>query len=96
MFSYYYYPDNDTSKEKIYVDETGIYDQGNGAYTIDVSINFMAAAGQKAVKIVQVLKVIAVILVLVGVALIIYAWYRADKKYYEKSKKTPRIRKSKK
>ena len=95
MFNYYYYPDNDKSNEKVYLDETGIYDEGNGAYTIDVPLNFMAAAAQKGGKMVQALKIIAVILVVVCIALIIYAWYRADKKQYEKDKKTPRKRKTK-
>lgn len=95
MFNYYYYPDNDKSNEKVYLDETGIYDEGNGAYTIDVPLNFMAAAAQKGAKMVQALKIIAVILVVVCIALIIYAWYRADKKQYEKDKKAPRKRKTK-
>lgn len=95
MFNYYYYPDNDKSNEKVYLDETGIYDEGNGAYTIDVPLNFMAAAAQKGAKMVQAFKIIAVILVVVCIALIIYAWYRADKKQYEKDKKAPRKRKTK-
>lgn len=95
MFNYYYYPNNDKNNEKVYLDETGIYDEGNGAYTVDVSLNFIAAAAQRAAKIVQALKIIAVILVVVCIALIIYAWYRADKKQYEKDKKTPRKRKTK-
>lgn len=91
MYKCYYYPGNDTSGTKIYVNDSGMFYQGDKK--VDVSTSFIFAGLQRVSKIVDALRYIAIALIIVVIAVLIYIWYRADKKRQQTKKKENRAHK---
>lgn len=85
MYKCYYYPGNDTSGTKIYVNDNGMLYLGD--IKVDVSTGFILAGLQRVSKIVDALKYIAIALIIAVIAVLIYVWYRADKKSRQAQKK---------
>lgn len=85
MFRCYYYPDNDKSQEKVYLESDGIYHYPDGTTTKNVALVFMLAAMVYMSRIIAALKIAAVVIVVLLVVLAIYMWYRADEKRYKEA-----------
>ncbi len=74
----YYYPGNDTTKNKIYLDN-GIYKDSSGSTCLP-GMSFMLAPFATLNKIASAAQWAAVVLALAIVAILIYFWYRSFKK----------------
>lgn len=83
MFRCYYYPDNDKSQEKVYLEKDGIYHYPDGQTTKNVALVFVIAAMVYMSKIMAAFKIVIAIIVVALVVLAIYMWYRADEKRYK-------------
>lgn len=75
----YYYPENDTSREKIYL-KNGIYYNSDGEPEIYVTAGFTLGILMKVQTIINALKWVAAALAVVIVVLLIVAWYKSFKK----------------
>lgn len=93
MFRCYYYPDNDTSQEKVYLGDDGLYYYSSGE-SKDVKLAFVIATLVYASRIISALKIAAVVIVVLLVVFAIFMWYRADEKRYKEAQ--ARIKKIKK
>lgn len=88
MYKCYYYPGNDTSGTKVYVNDSGMFYLDD--MKVDVSTSFIFAGLQRVAKIVDTLRYIAIALIFVIIAVLIYVWYRADKKRQQAGKSKTR------
>lgn len=85
MFRCYYYPDNDKSQEKVYLEKDGIYHYPDGTTTKNVALVFVIAAMVYMSRIMAAFKIAAAVIVVLLVVLAIYMWYRADEKRYKEA-----------
>lgn len=96
MFDVYYYANNDTSGEKIYLPDSGDFTYADGED--HVKVGFLFTAAEKVAKIRTAMSVIAVVVAVAAVGLSIFAWYKSFEKreLAERAKnKAKKIRKKK-
>lgn len=87
---YYYYPDGDTSHEKMYLANGSYYSEDKG--TVHVDLGFTFAALQKINKLTSGLKIGAVVAAVIVVAVLIWLYYLSYKKHEQAEKEKIRKR----
>ena len=81
----YYYPENDTTREKIYLNN-GVFYNSDGEPEMYVSAGFTIGIMMKVQTIMDALGWAAAVLVVLVIVLLIVAWYRSFKKQEEERK----------
>lgn len=87
---YYYYPNGDTSHEKIYISNGTFYSEDKG--TVHVDLGFTFAALQKVNKIKTGLEIGAGVLAAVVVAVLVWLYYLSFKRQEQEEKEKIRKR----
>lgn len=81
----YYYPENDTTREKIYLNN-GVFYNSDGEPEMYVTAGFTIGIMMKVQTIMDALGWAAAVLVVLVIVLLIVAWYRSFKKQEEERK----------
>ena len=81
----YYYPENDTTREKIYLNN-GVFYNSDGEPEMYVAAGFTIGIMMKVQTIMDALGWAAAVLVVLVIVLLIVAWYRSFKKQEEERK----------
>ena len=81
----YYYPENDTTREKIYLNN-GVFYNSDGEPEMYVTAGFTIGIMMKVQTIINALGWAAAVLVVLVIVLLIVAWYRSFKKQEEERK----------
>lgn len=84
MFKCYYYPENDKTQEKVYLDDGTYYQNDEPVF---VSIGFLYMVNQNLAKLKTAVKIIVSLLVICAVALFVYFYLKSNKKGNKKRKK---------